>query len=136
MNTKTQSGSDLILHAMLTMAAADGHVDEREASTVVDIYRDVTGRQISETDVTQAAKSHSTSDKSLIAELSVAAHSLDQKTKEHIIRASYLVLLADGNITAQERKTLRDISDALKVPEIHFGAIMEDLAVWLSGQGR
>jgi DnaJ-domain-containing protein 1 len=121
---------------MVTMAAADGEVDEREASTVVDIYRDVTGRQISETDVIHAAKARSASDASLIAELCAASGRLDRATKEQIIRAAYLVLLADNAITTQERKTLRDIADALKIPEVHFGAIMEDLAIWLSEQGR
>ena len=67
-------------------------------------------------------------------ELSAAAGSLDADTKEEIIRASYLVLLADDRIAGEERKKLQDIAAALKVPEIHFGAILEDLAIWLAAQ--
>ena len=33
-----------------------------------------------------------------------------------------------------ERKKLKDIAMALRVPEIHFGAILEDLALWLEEQ--
>ena len=46
----------------------------------------------------------------------------------------YLVLLADGRIAGEERRKLKDISAALQISEIHFGAILEDLAVWLAAQ--
>ena len=54
----------------------------------------------------------------LLAELSAAAPVLDRETKEEIIRAAYLTLLADGRIAAEERKKLKDIAMALRVPEI------------------
>jgi tellurite resistance protein len=59
---------------------------------------------------------------------------LDRETKEEIIRAAYLTLIADDRIAAEERKKLKDIAMALRVPEIHFGAILEDLALWLEEQ--
>ncbi|WP_158007887.1 hypothetical protein [Methyloceanibacter marginalis] len=51
-----------------------------------------------------------------------------------MIRSAYLVLLADDRIAGEERKKLQDLSHALKIPEIHFGAILEDLAIWLARQ--
>ena len=57
---------------------------------------------------------------------------LDQNTKEEMIRAAYLVLLADERIAGEERKKLKDIAAALQIPEIHFGAILEDLALFLA----
>jgi tellurite resistance protein len=70
-----------------------------------------------------------------LAELSSAAALLSRQTKEEIIRSAYLVLLADGRIAGEERKKLKDIAIALQVPEIHFGAILEDLAISLE-QGK
>ena len=61
-----------------------------------------------------------------------AAKVLDLDTKEEMIRAAYLVLLADERIAGEERKKLKDIAAALQIPEIHFGAILEDLALWLA----
>ena len=72
----------------------------------------------------------------MIAEFGAAAKSLDKETKEEIIRAAYLVLLADDRIAGEERKKLKDIAAALQIPEIHFGAILEDLAIWLAQQKR
>jgi DnaJ-domain-containing protein 1 len=57
---------------------------------------------------------------------------LDKTTKEEMIRAAYLALLADDRIAGEERKKLKDIAAALQVSEIHFGAILEDLAIWLA----
>ena len=66
------------------------------------------------------------------AEFAAAAKVLDLDTKEEMIRAAYLVLLADERIAGEERKKLKDIAAALQIPEIHFGAILEDLALWLA----
>jgi hypothetical protein len=46
------------------------------------------------------------------------------------------VLLADGRIAGEERKRLKDIAAALKVPEIRFGAILEDLTLSFPEQKR
>jgi tellurite resistance protein len=70
----------------------------------------------------------------VLAELSAVAGGMSRETKEEIIRAAYLVLLADDRIAGEERKKLKDIAAALKVSEIHFGAILEDLAVRLAQQ--
>ena len=58
----------------------------------------------------------------------------DEETKKEIIRACYLVLLADERVAKEERKKLHDIAAALKVPEIDVGAILQDLAIWLARQ--
>ena len=52
------------------------------------------------------------------------------------MRAAYLILLADDRIAGEERKKLKDLAAALDISEIHFGAILEDLAVWLASQKR
>jgi hypothetical protein len=67
-----------------------------------------------------------------MAEFSAAAKVLDQATKEEMIKGAYLVLLADDRIAGEERKKLKDIAAALQIPEIHFGAILEDLSIWLA----
>jgi tellurite resistance protein len=124
--------ADLILKAMIAVGAADDALDEKEIGLIQQIYDDQSGRSIAADEITRAAETNARS--SILAELSAAAPNLDRETKEEIIRAAYLVLLADGRIAGEERKKLQDIAAALRVPEIHFGAILEDLAIWLAGQ--
>jgi len=126
-------GADFILMAMVAMAASDGALDANEIGLIQQIYRDQSGRMLKPEEITAEAAANGR-DGGVLARLSAAAGSLDADTKEEIIRASYLVLLADDRIAGEERKKLQDIAAALKVPEIHFGAILEDLAIWLAAQ--
>jgi len=123
-------GADWILKAMVAVAASDGGLDERETGLIQQVYQDQSGRSLTADEVARAAEANAKGDP--IAEFGAAARVLDQATKEEIIRAAYLVLLADDRIAGEERKKLKDIAAALQIPEIHFGAILEDLAIWLA----
>jgi tellurite resistance protein len=126
-----QSEADWILKAMVAVAAADGRLDSREVGLIQKVYQDQTGRPVDTSGVAGAAEAYATK-RDVLAELSAAAGGMSLETKEEIIRAAYLVLLADDRIAGEERKKLKDIAAALQIPEIHFGAILEDLAVWLA----
>jgi len=124
----TIDGADWILKAMVAVAGSDGQLDARETGLIQQVYRDQSGKTLTADEVARAADAKG----DLIAEFAAASKSLDLDTKEEMIRAAYLVLLADDRIAGEERKKLRDIADALQIPEIHFGAILEDLALWLA----
>lgn len=128
-----QSEADWILKAMVAVAAADGRLDAREVGLIQKVYQDQTGRPVDVSGVAGAAETYATK-RDVLVELSAAAGGMSPETKEEIIRAAYLVLLADDRIAGEERKKLKDIAAALQIPEIHFGAILEDLAIWLTKQ--
>lgn len=127
------SDADWILKAMVAIAAADGRLDAREVRLIQQVYQERTGRPVDAGGVARAAEAYA-SKRDVLAELSAAAGGMSRETKEEIIRAAYLVLLADDRIAGEERKKLKDIAAALKVSEIHFGAILEDLAIGLAQQ--
>jgi tellurite resistance protein len=124
--------ADWILKAMVAVAAADGRLDAQEIGLIQQVYKDQSGRTLSADEVAKAVEANAKSE--VLAEFAAAAKVLDKATKEEMIRAAYLVLLADDRIAGEERKKLKDIAAALQVSEIHFGAILEDLAIWLAGQ--
>jgi tellurite resistance protein len=127
-----RSEADWILKAMVAVASSDGGLDERETGLIQQVYQDQSGRAISADEVAREAAALAEGD--TIAEFSAAARVLDRNAKEEVIRAAYLILLADDRIAGEERKKLKDIASALQIPEIHFGAILEDLALWLAQQ--
>jgi tellurite resistance protein len=133
MNEPTDLSGDLILKAMIAVAAADGSLAASEAGVIQKIYQDETGKPIGSDEIAKAAEG--TGRAMLLADLRAASPMLDQRSKEGIIKAAYLALLADDRIAGEERKKLYDIAAALKVPEIHFGMILEDLAVSLAARG-
>lgn len=124
--------ADLILKAMIAVAEADGGLEDSEIRLMQQVYEDQAKRPITPQEIAEADDA-ATKDE-ILAELTAAAPVLDRETKEEIIRAAYLTLLADGHIASEERKKLKDIATALRVPEIHVGAILEDLALWLEEQ--
>jgi tellurite resistance protein len=124
--------ADYLLKAMVAVAASDGRLDSREVSLIQQIYKDQSGRELTADEVARAADANAKGD--VIAEFGAARKALDEQSKEEIVRAAYLVLLADDRIAGEERKKLKDIASALGIPEIHFGAILEDLAIWLAQQ--
>jgi tellurite resistance protein len=129
----SESGEvDWILKAMVAVAASDGQIDAREVGLIQQVYLDQSGRPLSGDEVLRAAEAHAGGN--TLAEFAAAARGLDRETKEEMIRAAYLVLLADDRIAGEERKKLKDIAAALQIAEIHFGAILEDLAIWLAQQ--
>ena len=129
MDKAAKDGADWILKAMVAVAGSDGQLDERETGLIRQVYQDQSGRSLSADDVARAAEG---AKGDLFAEFAAAAKSLDMDTKEEMVRAAYLVLLADDRIAGEERKKLKDIAAALQISEIHFGAILEDLALWLA----
>lgn len=129
---EANNGADWILKAMVAVAGADRELDGREAALIQQVYEDQSGRAIETGEVERVAAANASGD--LFRDLAAASKSLGMDTKEEMIRAAYLVLLADERIAGEERKKLKDLAAALQISEIHFGTILEDLAVWLAGQ--
>jgi tellurite resistance protein len=128
--TDKPTDADWILRAMVAVAAADGRLDAREVGLIQKVYEERTGRPVDVSGVARAAEVYAKRD--VLTELTVIASCMSRETKEEIIRSAYLVLLADGRIAGEERKKLKDIAAALRIPEIHFGTILEDLAISLA----
>ncbi len=116
---------DWILKAMVAVAASDGHLDTREIGLIQQIYEACKGCKLDAGAIARASDANAQGN--IKEEFANAAPRLGDSTKEEIIRSAYLVLLADNRIMGEERKQLLDIAVALKIPEIHFGAILEDL---------
>jgi tellurite resistance protein len=125
--------ADWILKTMVAVAACDGRLDSREVGLIQKVYQEQTGRPVDVSGVARAAEAYATK-RDVLVELSAVAGGMSRETKEEIIRAAYLVLLADDRTAGEERKKLQDIAAALKIPEIHFSAILEDLSVSLAKQ--
>ncbi len=124
--------ADWILKAMVAVAASDGRLDTREVGLIQRVYQDQAGQTLTADEVARAVDANAKGD--MLGQIAAAGHRIDPETKDEMIRAAYLVLLADDRIAGEERKKLLDLSVALKIPEIHFGAILEDLAIALARQ--
>ena len=128
MSKKSKNHNQLILRAMVAIGAADGALRSVESIRICEIYQRLTDEEIGEEHVEQFAAERAMDETKLHEFLSGIRNELDRATKENILKASYLTLIADGAITAEEHKKLRDFARALRIEEVHFNAVMEDLA--------
>lgn len=120
-----ETGRNLMLRAMISMAAADGDVAQVETAMVSGIFEQVTGGQADMAEIVAAAAGLQASQGDIAADLADAAAGLDDTVKDGIVRAAYLVLLADGKVQDPERQRLYDIAAALGLPETHVTAILD-----------
>jgi hypothetical protein len=116
---------------MVAVAGADRELDDREIGLICQVYQDQSG-----------------SDRAVEVERCLANEAgrpvlgIRSGFQDAALRrrrrscAPPIVLLADDRIAGEERKKLKDLAAALEISEIHFGAILEDLAVWLAAQKR
>ena len=125
--------ADWILKVMVAMAAADGRLDAREVGLIQKVYKDWLGRSVDVSGVVLAAQAYATK-RDVLIELSLAAGSMSRETKEEIIRAAYLTLLADKRIATEERKKLKNVAIALQIPEDQFDAILRAIEHTLGGE--
>ncbi len=116
-----------ILQAMMSMAAADGEVDEREIATIRTVYEQVSGEALSAEEINIARGRTRSASFSFADRLSITRDQLTRALKETILGSAYMVLLADGRVSARERKKLMDFVNALKISEVHRSIIFEDV---------
>ena len=105
----------------------------REVGLIQKVYQDQTGRSVEVSGVVLAVQAYATK-RDVLVELSVAAGSMSEETKEAIIRAAYLTLLADKRIATEERKKLKNVAIALQIPEDQFDAILRAIEHTLGGE--
>jgi tellurite resistance protein len=118
--------ADWILKAMIAVAGADGRLNAREVGLIQKIYQTQTGRSVDVSGVALAVQAYATK-RDVLHELTAVAGGMSRETKEAIIRAAYLTLIADERVAGEERKRLKDIAAALQISAIDLDAIVEGI---------
>ena len=115
---------DLMLRAMMSMAAADGDFNDIEAVTVSAIFEKVSGQPISEDEIIATASSLQGAGSDVCADLAAAAGGLQGNERDAILHAAYLVLRADGVSDAGERDQLLELATAMKVTDEEVASVI------------
>lgn len=120
----SRTDADWILKAMIAMAAADDRLDGREVSTIQRIYQAQTGRAVDARAIVLAVQTFAAR-RDMLDALSFASGSLRRETKEAIVRAAYLTAVANQQISAAERETLKAIATALHLSDKEVQEIVD-----------
>lgn len=105
-----------MVRSMMAMASADGRLDEREVMTISRAYEAITGLPLPAARVREMAAMMANRDTSIYDELGRVEGRMSPATKAMIMKATYLVLIADNDAAETEQNRIADIAQALKLP--------------------
>lgn len=120
-----EAGVRALLQCLLVMAGADRALTLSEIETVSQLYAEAAGRAVDQTMISQIFTELKTCDAAAaLNDLRRTSGSLDEPTRERIVKASYTVMVADRKIDHREAQRLSQIADALGIAETRLPALM------------
>ena len=113
-----QVGLDLVVRSMAVMSSADGHLDDDEIGTSVEVYRSQTGYELSEDQIRMTVSTMSLESDLFWHDLKIKGHMLPGEVCREIFNASRAVALADKVLHPAESVVLERLEDALGLDRV------------------
>ncbi len=113
-----------IKRVLVLMMLADGVVDPTEVATICDVFRRVTERALSEAEVQAEVDAANADGYDVETYTRGLLGRLNQKGKDTIIRAAFMVAAADGEFQDGERALLGRLGQALQIAPKYLEEVM------------
>lgn len=114
-----------MLQAMIAMAEADGHIDQKEMQAMAEIMKHLSGVDHSVGEVRAAiAADHA---RTLPKALRGVADDLNDNGKEMVIKSLYLVADADNGVSKEERAKILEAGKILAINRDRMEALLAEL---------
>ncbi len=118
-----------LINCLVAMAASDGILHEKEVDVISVILKDITGLDINKEIICEAYESYQESNiVSVYDILNSDKNDIGDDMKELIIKATYLIMISDGDIAEQETEKLSEIAALLDVKEAKFVRLIREAA--------
>ena len=117
-----------IKRAMVLMMLADDVVEEEEIACVQRGYGELAGVALSRGDVEREIGRARSDATDLTTYLQGIVGRLNDRGKEQVVRAAYLVAASDGDFADEERELLEEIADALEMSAAHLAGVLHVLS--------
>ena len=115
MSTFQTSFHGVARRVMILMMMADGLIEESEVAEIQKIYRQLSGEELSARGVTQEILKARADGRSITDFLSVLSGAMGADDKAKVVRAAYLIAVADGRFGTEEQVLLAEVGRALEL---------------------
>ncbi|MCB1479201.1 MAG: TerB family tellurite resistance protein [Tepidamorphaceae bacterium] len=115
-----------ILNAMLLLMMSDGHIDDAEVQTVIEVYAKLTDKTLGREDMLAQAEHVLAAGHTLEDYLLSIADVLNNDGKRLVIRSMSLVAAADGKMEDAERETIIECAQIIGLARTTALEILED----------
>ena len=116
-----------VMQVMVGMLLADGVVDDEEVQTIRDLYVKLTKTEISIDEVRAEISNAEQRQLSVTDTLAQISGALNDNGKEMVIKAAYLVAVADGEFQAEEKALIVDVGRSLGMTGAHLKGVVSDI---------
>jgi len=116
-----------LVRAMVAIAAADGKLEVAEVNSISHIYEELMGHPLKLGMVTKVSETMGGKNYSIHDDLGLTQAEISAAMKENIIRACYLVMVADGEASKEEKQRINEIATTLHVPTERAIELVEDI---------
>ncbi len=115
-----------IRSVMIHILLADGHIDDTEVDTVIDIYERISQQRLTQREVHENIDTIRRSGISFTRHLQALQGRLNDTGKETVLRSALMVALADGEFHESEQKMLTQVGLDLGMTPAHVKGVIHD----------
>lgn len=118
-----------MLRLMVTMMISDREIHEREVSVIRDIHRQLTDSDLDEAVLAREISAAQKEPRSIHDFIEEIAPHFDPTEKEMVLKAVFLVGLADGKIRDAEEEMLLEVALSLEISTDRLREIVEETMI-------
>ena len=112
---------------MILIMLADGRIEQSEMTAIQSIYNQITGTELSMTDIMAEKQRIEANFTGMDEFLSKIRPHLNDHGKEMVIRAAFFIAAADGAFQEEEQIMIMNIAKSLEITPSHLKGIMSEL---------
>jgi len=116
-----------MLQCMISMALADGVIDDNEIRVIATIYESLWKKPVQESEIRRVADQMATQGYNDLFTLQGIHNYYNVEMRKDFIKAGYLVANADGEITESERARMNVIAEAIKITPEQIREAVEEV---------
>ena len=124
-----QNFNPSVLRLMVLMMLADGKIENEEYDSIKHIYLEVTDERVKDKDIQSYIENVEKENVSVDEYLKRITPYLNDYKKTLIIKAAYLISVADGIIHEKEERLLKEIKQALNLDNVFFNRVVQSLQI-------
>jgi len=122
-----EAGVSGLIKSMVALAASDRKIDDREVSAIGTIFQDLTGQKLNLGEVRRAATAFRDEHKSISDMLVGIERDIDSEFKKTIVKACYLIGIADEILVRVELDDVRKVGNYLKLSPRTVDALIVEM---------
>ena len=116
-----------IKRMMVAMMIADGTIEDSELEVIQNVYQKLTGIDLPQEVLGEEIRQTKVEGRDVTNTLAEIAGNLNDAGKEMVVKAAFLVAIADGEIQDEEKELISQIGHSLQMSSAHLQGVLHSM---------